>query len=201
MFNAPLPCNCRRSSCLKLYCECFKGSFLCGPACRCTDCKNTIEHMPTREYGVAVAKRGKKTPPSKCMCRKGCLKKYCLCFKNTQPCSDTCGCDRANCLNTNDTAPQTPVAELRPPTDPPARPRKIRRLRQIPTHIRTLFTEDPLADDDMDSLDFPHDLFGPSPAIADHERSLLQKFADIDEDPLADEHQPTPHRLSFSCTL
>ena len=33
-------CNCRRSLCLKKYCECFQNSVYCGPTCRCSDCKN-----------------------------------------------------------------------------------------------------------------------------------------------------------------
>ena len=33
-------CNCKNSSCLKLYCDCFKEGGTCGSSCRCKDCKN-----------------------------------------------------------------------------------------------------------------------------------------------------------------
>lgn len=34
-------CNCRRSHCLKNYCECHQFGAKCTDACRCLDCKNT----------------------------------------------------------------------------------------------------------------------------------------------------------------
>jgi len=33
-------CNCKRSFCLKRYCECFQANIYCSDNCRCTDCKN-----------------------------------------------------------------------------------------------------------------------------------------------------------------
>lgn len=36
-------CHCRKSSCLKKYCECFNGHVPCTPKCRCVDCKNIPE--------------------------------------------------------------------------------------------------------------------------------------------------------------
>lgn len=33
-------CNCRRSYCLKKYCECFQAGVLCTKDCHCVDCKN-----------------------------------------------------------------------------------------------------------------------------------------------------------------
>jgi hypothetical protein len=33
-------CNCRRSYCLKKYCECFQAGILCTTDCHCVDCKN-----------------------------------------------------------------------------------------------------------------------------------------------------------------
>lgn len=33
-------CNCRRSRCLKLYCECFQKQLFCAAHCHCQGCGN-----------------------------------------------------------------------------------------------------------------------------------------------------------------
>ena len=33
-------CNCKRSGCLKKYCECYQANVRCSENCRCRDCKN-----------------------------------------------------------------------------------------------------------------------------------------------------------------
>ncbi|XP_035499045.1 spexin prohormone 2 isoform X1 [Scophthalmus maximus] len=33
-------CNCKRSSCLKNYCECFEANIMCSSRCKCVDCRN-----------------------------------------------------------------------------------------------------------------------------------------------------------------
>ncbi|KAF0889350.1 hypothetical protein E2562_023652 [Oryza meyeriana var. granulata] len=52
-------CNCKKSSCLKKYCECYQGGVGCSVSCRCEGCKNAFG----RREGVALisieeAKRG-----------------------------------------------------------------------------------------------------------------------------------------------
>jgi hypothetical protein len=41
-------CNCKRSKCLKLYCECFANNRYCGKACSCTCCSNGEHHEEER---------------------------------------------------------------------------------------------------------------------------------------------------------
>jgi len=99
-------CNCKKSRCLKMYCECFANGTYCQ-GCNCIDCLNLKEH----EKEVQEAKKviGEKNPmaikrrlpeenesnqlSSGCNCSKsGCLKKYCECFKMGKKCGTSCNC-------------------------------------------------------------------------------------------------------------
>ncbi|KAG8656297.1 hypothetical protein MANES_04G117200v8 [Manihot esculenta] len=40
-------CNCKRSKCLKLYCECFAAGVYCLDSCACTNCFNRPEYEDT----------------------------------------------------------------------------------------------------------------------------------------------------------
>ncbi len=33
-------CNCKKSKCLKLYCDCFAAGLGCAPDCNCFSCEN-----------------------------------------------------------------------------------------------------------------------------------------------------------------
>jgi hypothetical protein len=44
-------CNCKKTACLKKYCECFLHGIVCGPNCKCTDCKN-FEGSEEREQAM-----------------------------------------------------------------------------------------------------------------------------------------------------
>ena len=95
--NKRSPCNCKKSKCLKLYCECFAAERFCD-GCNCTDCGNTPTAGLIRDKAVKetraknpnafknkIGSGGMKvglSPESShnmgCKCKKSeCLKKYC----------------------------------------------------------------------------------------------------------------------------
>lgn len=120
-------CNCKRSKCLKLYCECFAAGLYCIEPCSCLECSNNPAHedtvLETRRQiesrnplafapkvirnSDSVSEFGEetnKTPASArhkrgCNCKKSsCLKKYCECFQGGVGCSSYCRCE--GCKNT-----------------------------------------------------------------------------------------------------
>lgn len=115
-------CNCKKSKCLKLYCQCFSSENFCGSSCKCASCHNTAMHIADRQVVIdAIVSRnplafkkkssngeGKATHMRGCQCRKsGCKKKYCVCFGSGMECSDICKCQ--DCYNGK------PVAQLKQP--------------------------------------------------------------------------------------
>jgi len=42
------PCNCTKSQCLKLYCDCFANGEFCH-LCNCTNCFNNLQHEEDRQ--------------------------------------------------------------------------------------------------------------------------------------------------------
>ncbi|EFH59635.1 hypothetical protein ARALYDRAFT_898758 [Arabidopsis lyrata subsp. lyrata] len=115
-------CNCKKSKCLKLYCECFAAGVYCIEPCSCIDCFNKPIHedvvLATRKQIesrnplafapkvirnsdsiIEVGEDASKTPASArhkrgCNCKKSnCLKKYCECYQGGVGCSINCRCE------------------------------------------------------------------------------------------------------------
>ncbi|XP_060880821.1 protein lin-54 homolog [Metopolophium dirhodum] len=110
------PCNCTRSQCLKLYCDCFANGEFCYQ-CNCNSCYNNIEHEEDRAQAIrsvldrnpnafrpkikSFVGQAERQHTKGCNCkRSGCLKNYCECFEARIACSQNCKC--IGCRNMED---------------------------------------------------------------------------------------------------
>lgn len=48
------PCNCTKSHCLKLYCDCFANGEFCQLNCKCKECSNNLENEEERENAIQI---------------------------------------------------------------------------------------------------------------------------------------------------
>lgn len=107
--STQVTCNCKRSKCLKLYCDCFSQGFTCGPFCKCENCSNLpgFESIITKSR-KSIMKRNPTAFDKKiihgnrhsrgCKCKSSkCIKKYCECFASNVDCTEYCEC--CDCKN------------------------------------------------------------------------------------------------------
>ncbi|GAB2269193.1 hypothetical protein Dimus_004122 [Dionaea muscipula] len=119
-------CNCKKSKCLKLYCDCFAARCYCSESCACHGCcnkeggkdivletrqqiqvRNSLAFAPkvTEHVLQSSLNPGEITLSSLllhkrgCNCKRSkCLKKYCECYQANVGCSNGCRCE--GCENT-----------------------------------------------------------------------------------------------------
>ncbi|XP_029909194.1 spexin prohormone 2 [Myripristis murdjan] len=111
------PCNCVKSQCLKLYCDCFANLEMCRN-CNCSNCYNNEDYEKQRLNAIQVCLnhnpsafkqmtssgksgevKGGYNKGCKCK-RSGCLKKYCKCYEANIMCTASCEC--VGCVNSHD---------------------------------------------------------------------------------------------------
>ncbi|CAG9334187.1 unnamed protein product [Blepharisma stoltei] len=102
------PCGCKRTHCLKLYCECFANNRYCV-GCKCHNCHNLPSYDEARqatmkqivERNPVAFKPENNTSIKVCHCkRSGCVKKYCECYEASKACSPLCKCEGCKNMST-----------------------------------------------------------------------------------------------------
>jgi len=87
-------CNCKKSKCLKKYCECYANNEYCK-GCDCNGCSNTTGYSIDNKDNTSQTSINENII---CNCTKSnCLKNYCDCHKAGVRCKIECRC--ADCKN------------------------------------------------------------------------------------------------------
>lgn len=109
-----ITCKCKKTKCLKLYCDCFASQNMCSKSCKCQNCYNiqnysTIKEIVVKELlqqnPLAFESKYKEIDKSHvkihlrgCACKNSkCVKNYCECFLVNVKCTDLCRC--LDCCN------------------------------------------------------------------------------------------------------
>ena len=107
--NSKVHCTCKKTKCIKKYCECYSSGNLCYN-CKCENCEN----KPFFTENISNQKKEEENDNNNnlelnendnedkkliiCTCSKsGCNKNYCECFKAKVKCNNKCRCIK--CLN------------------------------------------------------------------------------------------------------
>ena len=140
--NNKIHCTCKKTKCIKKYCECFSSGILCFN-CKCENCENktfimdnnnrknsnninNINNINKKEEEIKEKKESKQINETNldlsdnnikkliiCTCSKsGCNKNYCECFKAKVKCNNKCRCIK--CLNKPDDSIQLDEEKIIP---------------------------------------------------------------------------------------
>ena len=109
--DSKIQCTCKKTKCIKKYCECYSSGLLCYN-CKCENCENKPLHINNNIMNNNINKKEEKVEIELneneenkkliiCTCSKsGCNKNYCECFKAKVKCNNKCRCIK--CLNKED---------------------------------------------------------------------------------------------------
>lgn len=128
-------CNCKKSRCLKLYCDCFAVLKYCDSTyCNCVQCYNNIDNEDKRSDAIKSTREknllafqtkisDKDQHVTGCHCKNShCLKKYCECFTGGALCGVNCKCQ--SCKNYEGSADLLKTREASPKAEGTGKKRK-----------------------------------------------------------------------------
>ena len=115
--NPRIHCTCKKTKCIKKYCECFSSGNLCYN-CKCENCENKPYYIENKnnikkeEENIELDEdENEEKKLIICTCSKsGCNKNYCECFKAKVKCNNKCRCIK--CLNKQDEKKELEVPKI-----------------------------------------------------------------------------------------